>query len=255
MARRRGRARSDAAARSLPAMGTSARYAETRPTAPLAPVVAAVWSHEGGPAGAASPARILPDGCADLVLAFAPMGAAPAPLALADAGGAGRQFHPAKTRPRPATKVGAQRPPLAPPAMVRSLTPVLHVDRIEPVLPFWVDRLGFTLAAQVPHEDALGFVILARDGVELMYQTRASVAADVPAALSDGAGHSVGLYLAVDDLEAVARALADVEPVVPRRRTFYGADEIGWREPGGHVVLFAQHAEGEPADGAAADAG
>jgi uncharacterized glyoxalase superfamily protein PhnB len=132
--------------------------------------------------------------------------------------------------------------------MIRSLTPVLHVDQIEPVLRFWVDRLGFTLAAQVPHEGALGFVILARDGVEVMYQTRASVAADVPAASSEGAGRSVGLYVAVDDLGAVARALAGVEPVVPRRRTFYGADEIGWREPGGHVVLFAQHSEGAAAD-------
>jgi uncharacterized glyoxalase superfamily protein PhnB len=136
--------------------------------------------------------------------------------------------------------------------MIRSLAPVLHVDRIEPVLPFWVDRLGFTVAARVPHGDALGFVILARDGVELMYQTRASVAADVPAAASDGPGHSVGLYLGVADLDAVARALADVEPVVPRRRTFYGADEIGWREPGGHLVLFAHHAEGGAGAGAPA---
>jgi hypothetical protein len=30
--------------------------------------------------------------------------------------------------------------------------------------------------------------------------------------------------------------------VVPRRQTFYGADEIGVREPGGNVVLLAQPA-------------
>jgi hypothetical protein len=119
------------------------------------------------------------------------------------------------------------------------------------VLPFWVERLGFTLVAEVPHRDALGFVLLARDGVELMYQTRASVAEDVPAAASTGAGHSVGLYFDVDDLDAVARALDGVEPLVPRRRTFYGADEIGWREPGGHVVLFAQRAADGGAGGAA----
>ena len=28
--------------------------------------------------------------------------------------------------------------------------------------------------------------------------------------------------------------------MVPRRQTFYGMDEIGVREPGGHVVMFAQ---------------
>ncbi|GJG87446.1 hypothetical protein tb265_26270 [Gemmatimonadetes bacterium T265] len=136
------------------------------------------------------------------------------------------------------------------PIMIHALTPVLHVDRIEPVLPFWVDRLGFTPVAQVPHGDALGFVLLQRDGATLMYQARASLADDVPAALGDGAGHSAGLYVDVTDLDAVARALADVELVVPRRRTFYGADEIGWREPGGHVVLFAQDVERAPGAGA-----
>ena len=126
--------------------------------------------------------------------------------------------------------------------MLRSLTPVLYVDGIEPVLPFWTDRLGFTCVAQVPHGDAIGFVILQRDGLEVMCQTHASIADDVPAALSPGDGRSVGLYLGVDDLDAVANAMAGIAPVVPRRRTFYGADEIGWREPGGHVVLFAQAA-------------
>jgi uncharacterized glyoxalase superfamily protein PhnB len=133
--------------------------------------------------------------------------------------------------------------------MLRSLTPVLYVDRIEPALGFWVDRLGFACVAQVPHGDALGFAILRRGAVELMYQTRASAAADLPPdALPGDGGPSVGLYLDVDDLDAVAAALGDLAPVVPRRRTFYGADEIGWREPGGHVVLFAR--QPEAADGA-----
>ena len=134
--------------------------------------------------------------------------------------------------------------------MLRTLTPVLLVPRIEPVLPFWVDRLGFTRVADVPHGDALGFVILQRDGIEIMYQTHASAAADVPDAVSPGEGTSVGLYVGVDDLDAIARAMDGLVPVVPRRRTFYGADEMGWREPGGHLVLFAQ----QPPPDAAHDA-
>jgi len=54
---------------------------------------------------------------------------------------------------------------------MKKLTPVLYVDAIEPCLPFWVDRLGFSKTVEVPHENAIGFVILARDGLELMYQT------------------------------------------------------------------------------------
>ena len=51
---------------------------------------------------------------------------------------------------------------------MKKLTPVLNVETIEPVLPFWVDRLGCEKTAEVPHEDALGFVILKHGDVELM---------------------------------------------------------------------------------------
>ena len=128
------------------------------------------------------------------------------------------------------------------PSAVRKLTPVLIVDAIEPVLPFWVERLGFTVVAEVPHGDALGFVILVKDGVELMYQTRASVADDSPGSLPTGepTRDAMALFFEVEDLDAIATAVAELDLVVPRRRTFYGMDELGVREPGGRVVMFAQ---------------
>ena len=122
---------------------------------------------------------------------------------------------------------------------MQRLTPVLMVDAIEPVLPFWVDRLGFKKTAEVPHEDTLGFVILERDDVQVMYQTRDSVAADVPP-LASSPQRGTFLYISVDDLDGIAKAFKDVTPVVPRRRTFYGAEELILREPGGNVVTFAQ---------------
>lgn len=39
------------------------------------------------------------------------------------------------------------------------VTPVLIVPAIEPVLPLW-ESIGFARTAEVPHGDALGFVIL-----------------------------------------------------------------------------------------------
>jgi uncharacterized glyoxalase superfamily protein PhnB len=136
---------------------------------------------------------------------------------------------------------------------LRKLTPVLIVDAIEPVLAFWRDRLGFAIVAEVPHGDVLGFVILVRDGVELMYQTRASVADDAPALLpSGGTTHDgTALFLEVADLDAVAAAADGLELVAPRRRTFYGMDELGVREPGGRVVVFAQPVAAEDASHAA----
>lgn len=125
---------------------------------------------------------------------------------------------------------------------MKQVTSVMMVESIEPVLPFWVDRLGFEVTQEVPHGDALGFVTLVRDDVELMYQSRASVAEDVPP-LADELGGPTFLFLVVEELDAVQAALEGIEPVVPRRQTFYGADELIVRDPTGHVVTFAEFAE------------
>jgi uncharacterized glyoxalase superfamily protein PhnB len=123
--------------------------------------------------------------------------------------------------------------------MFKKLTPVLVVEAIEPVLPFWVDRLGFTMTTQVPHGDHIGFVILQHGTVEVMYQTTASVAADV-GSIGDHPLRGTALFIEVEDLDAIVRSLSGIEPVTPRRKTFYGADEFIVREPGGNVVTFAE---------------
>ncbi len=123
---------------------------------------------------------------------------------------------------------------------LNKLSPVLVVDVIEPCLSFWIERLGFTKVAEVPEGSRLGFVILAKDGIEVMYQSRESVRKDIPL-LADAPGGATNLYIDVADVAAIERAVKGVEVVVPRRKTFYGADEIGVREPGGNAVIFGQH--------------
>lgn len=124
----------------------------------------------------------------------------------------------------------------------KKLTPVLMVDSIEPSIAFWVDKLGFEKKFEVPHEGHLGFVAFAKDNIEIMYQTKASVAADVPP-VAQAPMKGTFLFIEVADLDAVEKALKGVTPVVPRRKTFYGADELIVREPAGNVVTFAQFAE------------
>lgn len=126
-----------------------------------------------------------------------------------------------------------------PPITLTKLSPVLIVDAIEPCLPFWLERLGFAKTTEVPEGNRLGFVILTKDKIEVMYQSRESVGKDVPALAGTPAGGTM-LYIEVGDVGAVERALAGLEMVVPRRQTFYGSDEIGVREPGGNMVMFAQ---------------
>lgn len=120
---------------------------------------------------------------------------------------------------------------------LKRITPVLLVDEIEPCLAFW-DALGFDRMADVEHEGRLGFVILEKSGLEIMYQTRASVAADIPS-LGDAPGGGTYLFLEVMDLDATIEAIAGAPIVFPRRKTFYGMEEIGVREPGGNAITFA----------------
>lgn len=120
------------------------------------------------------------------------------------------------------------------------ITPVLFVEAIEPSLQFWVDRLGFEKAVEVPEGDRLGFVILQKGDAELMYQTRASLQKDQPDfAPGDPRKPAVTLFIEVEDFNDTVRRLGNAEVVAPTRDTFYGMREIVVREPGGHAVVFA----------------
>lgn len=123
---------------------------------------------------------------------------------------------------------------------VRKLTPVLFVDRIEPCLEFWT-ALGFEKVVEIPEEDGLGFVLLIKDGIEVMYQSRTSLRKDVPAVAD--APFASALYIEVDDLDEVVRRIAGAPIVVSRRTTFYGMEELGVREPAGNLVTFSRKAE------------
>jgi hypothetical protein len=122
---------------------------------------------------------------------------------------------------------------------VKRITPVLFVKEIEPVLPFWVEKLGFTKAIEVPHGNKIGFVALQKGSTEVMYQSYASLEEDLPLLAETRKGPTF-LYIEVDNLDAVLKALKDSKIVQPERTAFYGMREVGFQEPGGHYVTFAQ---------------
>jgi uncharacterized glyoxalase superfamily protein PhnB len=126
---------------------------------------------------------------------------------------------------------------------LRALAPVLIVDAVEPCTAFWTDRFDFALENQVPGPDGkLVFASVKKDGVEVMYQTRASVIADSPAQAEDLTGHSTALFITVPtmaDLDEIESRAVGAPVVKPRHDTFYGSTELYVREPGGTVVGFA----------------
>ncbi len=120
---------------------------------------------------------------------------------------------------------------------MQALTPLLIVDRIEPCLDFWT-RLGFQKIVELPEGEHLGFVILRSAAVEVMYQSRASVAKDIPV-MAEFPSSSV-LYIRVIGLDGIIETLRAAEVVVEKRVTFYGATEYWVREPGGNIIGFSE---------------
>jgi uncharacterized glyoxalase superfamily protein PhnB len=118
------------------------------------------------------------------------------------------------------------------------ITPVLIVEKIEPVLPFWIDRLGFEKTVEVPSDDGLVFVIFQHGSAELMFQTRASAEKDVPQ-MTGYLKPGPGTFIEVDDFDDLLKRVEGVEVVMPERTTFYGMREIMVREPGGNIICFA----------------
>jgi uncharacterized glyoxalase superfamily protein PhnB len=124
---------------------------------------------------------------------------------------------------------------------VKRITPVLLVREIEPLVPFWVERLGFSKTIEVPDGSKLAFVAFQKGSAELMYQTYDSVEKDAPKEVSSMAGKGpTYLYMEVDNLDAVVAAMKDVRIVMPVRTAFYGMKEFTVQDPGGHFITFAQ---------------
>lgn len=123
---------------------------------------------------------------------------------------------------------------------VRKITPILFAKEIEPCLKFWMDRLGFVKTIDVPDGDKLGFAILQKGSIELMYQSYASGEKDITSISADVRKGPSFLYVEVENLDEIITAIKGVDVAMPVRTTFYGSREIGIRDPAGHVVIFAQ---------------
>jgi len=123
--------------------------------------------------------------------------------------------------------------------MIKKSTPILHVKAVEPGLKFWTERFGFGLTIQVPEGDHIGFAAIDNGTVELMYQTYEGMKEAGPLAEAVAQGPSF-IFMEVADINEIRKALQQTEIVQDMHETFYGAQEIVAREPGGHYVIFSQ---------------
>ena len=125
-------------------------------------------------------------------------------------------------------------------AEVKKITTILFAEEIEPCIRFWTVRMGFQKTVEVPEGDKIGFAILEKNGVELMYQSFASVDKDNEATGKVARKGTSFLYIEVVDVNAAQEAIRGAEIVMPMRTTFYNAKEFGVKDPAGHYIIFAQ---------------
>jgi len=132
---------------------------------------------------------------------------------------------------------------------LRKATPVLVVDRIEPIIPFW-SKLGVTPSTEVPdgiaNDGRLAFVILAAEGIEIMYQTTSSFREDLLKSASVKEAfrpepQQTTLFVEVSQLSEIESKLSDERLIMPRRTTFYGSTEVAYTDPAGNIIVFAEH--------------
>src|SRR6476646_1244682 len=125
-------------------------------------------------------------------------------------------------------------------AEIKKITSILFAEEIEPCIQFWTERLGFQKTIEVPEGNKIGFALLEKNGIELMYQSFASVEkenAATGAAVRKGPSF---LYIEVADLDVALAATQGAELVMPVRTTFYQSKEFGIQDPVGHYLIFAQ---------------
>ena len=128
------------------------------------------------------------------------------------------------------------------PAHFRAATPVLIVDAVEPTRTFFVDRLGFSVVHETTHAQRIGRCVVARGDVQFIIRSTAELRADF--AESDVAGpYKAAIHIDVDDVGLLVPEVADADVVLAPRKTAAGTHEIGVREPGGNIILFASRVE------------
>ena len=126
---------------------------------------------------------------------------------------------------------------------LQNCTPNMMVEDVDRTVAFYREVLGFEVVMTVPDEGPFDWAMVRRDGVELMFQSRASLAAEYPELEARTAGGALTLYLDVKDAAGLYERLRDRVAVVKESHTtFYGKREFAIRDTDGFILTFAEDA-------------
>ena len=128
--------------------------------------------------------------------------------------------------------------------MLKKLTPNLMVEDVARTLAFYRQTLGFEVQTTLPEQEPFDFAIVQRDGVELMFQSRASLSENVPALAGSPIAASQTFYIEVSGIRDLYESLRDVvEILVDFHETFYGTQEFYFRDINGYILSFSENVQ------------
>ena len=140
---------------------------------------------------------------------------------------------------------------------IKRVVTTILADDVDTCAAFWIERLGFqqTIAvpAQEPGETGNQFVSVGNDRHEVMFQSIKSAEEELPGVFSLANPRSFMLYIEVGDLGAAIERMQGLEPAITRRTTFYGSEEIGYRDPCGTLVVLADFSGAQEEDSTGAN--
>ena len=133
---------------------------------------------------------------------------------------------------------------------MKRLTPNLMVDDVQQTVDFYCNTLGFEFIGGVPEgtqefilkpdpSKALAFAILQQGPVQMMFQSRTSLSAELPMFAQKAIGASATIYIEVDNAQELYAQIEDkITLVKPLHTTFYGMNEFYVKDINGYVLCF-----------------
>jgi len=135
--------------------------------------------------------------------------------------------------------------------MYKKLTTNMMVEDVSRTVDFYSEVLGFELVMGVPENSqeivttrqkgqALGFAIMKCGNIEMMFQSKQSLAKEVPEFEDMEIGGALTFYIEVQDVKGLYAKLKDKVTIVKDiQTTFYGKQEFYIRDCNGYILTFA----------------
>ena len=124
--------------------------------------------------------------------------------------------------------------------MMQSMTPNLMVHDVNKTIEFYRDVLGFEFVASVPASGQFDWAMMKHGPVEIMFQSVASLAKDLPTFVKMGPGGTFTLFIKMDDSKGLyGKVKGNVVIVQELTKTFYDMEEFSIKDLNGYVLTFA----------------